>query len=296
MIRRPPRSTHCISSAASDVYKRQVSTQSTWDLLIILILLNLEKKRYLSTFMENQSQKKLVVISGASSGIGMETAKVFSKKGHPLLLLARRVEKMEQMKLPNCLCRKVDVTDVKTFQSAIDEAEKKYGPVDLLVNNAGVMLLNDATTQPIEEWNTMIDVNVKGLLNGIHCVVKGMKERKTGTVVNISSIAGRKTFGNHAVYCGTKFAVHAITENMREELSPFNVRFIVIAPGVVETELLSHTTNTEVAKSYKQWKDTLNDGKGLDPHDIASAIDYAYSQPQRICIREIVIAVTKQGQ
>lgn len=245
--------------------------------------------------MEKQIVKKLIAITGASSGMGMATAKLFSSKGHPLLLLARRVEQMEQMKLPNCLCKKVDITDVSSFQKAIDEAEKLYGPVDLLINNAGVMLLNDPATQPIEEWNTMIDVNVKGLLNGIHCVLKGMKERQSGTVINISSIAGRKTFTNHAVYCGTKFAVHAITENMREELAPFNVRFSVIAPGICETELLSHTTNKQISDSYKDWKKTLNDGKGLDAEDIASAIDYVYSQPQRVCIREVVLAVTKQG-
>lgn len=154
------------------------------------------------------------------------------------------------------------------------------------------MLLNDPATQPLEEWNTMIDVNIKGLLNGIHCVLKGMKDRKTGTVINISSIAGRKTFSNHAVYCGTKFAVHAITENMREELAPFNVRFTVIAPGIVETELLSHTTNQEISKNYKEWKKSLNEEAGLNPSDVANAIDYAYGQPQRVCIREVVLAVT----
>ena len=100
----------------------------------------------------------------------------------------------------------------------------------------------------------MIDVNCKGLLNGVKCVLPGMKERKTGTVINVSSIAGKKTFGNHAVYCGTKFFVHAVTENMREEMAANNVRLTIIAPGVVETELLSHVTDKNIVEGYKQWK------------------------------------------
>lgn len=236
--------------------------------------------------------KPLVIITGASSGIGAATAKKLSDDGHPLLLLARRIDMLEKLGLPETLCKKVDVTDPATFADAVAEAEAKYGPCDCLINNAGVMLLGQADVQDPKEWKTMFDVNVMGLLNGIHIVLKKMKERQGGTIVNISSIAGRKTFGNHAVYCGTKFAVHAMTENIREEVALSNVRLITIAPGAVETELLGHTTSTEIKDGYESWKDSM--GGALHAEDIARSIYFAYNQPQNVCIREIVIAATKQ--
>ncbi|KJF92911.1 SDR family oxidoreductase [Photobacterium angustum] len=236
--------------------------------------------------------KSLVVITGASSGIGEATARQLSAEGYPLLLLARRVERMETMNLPNTLCRAVDVTDAQAIQAAVAEAEEKFGPVDCLINNAGMMLLGLADEQDPAEWQTMFNVNVMGMLNGIHVVLAGMKARKHGTVINISSIAGRKTFPNHAAYCGTKFAVHAITENIREEVADDNVRFITIAPGAVETELLSHTSSDAIKAGYEEWKEGM--GGVIAPQDIANAISYAYNQPQNLCIREIVLAATRQ--
>lgn len=236
--------------------------------------------------------KKLVVITGASSGIGAAIARTMSAQGHPLLLLARRLEPMQALNLPDTLCASVDVTDLEAVRAAVDAAEAAYGKTDLLVNCAGVMLLGLPETQEFEEWNRMIDVNVKGVLTGIHVVLKDMVAREAGTIINISSIAGRKTFDAHAVYCGTKFAVHAITENIRKEVSGRNVRLIVIAPGVVETELLSHTTNQDIVAGYNEWKKTIE--RGLEPETIASCVSYAYNQPQDVCIREIVVAKTKQ--
>lgn len=236
--------------------------------------------------------KKLVVITGASSGIGQATAKHFSEQGHPLLLIARRVENLTALQLPNALCEQVDVTDKSTFDAAVVKAEALYGPVDCLVNNAGVMLLGQVDSQNASEWKNMFDVNVIGLLNGMQSVLSPMKARNTGTIINISSIAGRKTFANHAAYCGTKFAVHAISENVREEVADSNVRVITIAPGAVETELLSHTTSAEIKDGYQSWKEDM--GGAIKAQDIAGTIMFAYSQPQNVCIREIVIAATKQ--
>ncbi|HIF9346357.1 TPA: SDR family oxidoreductase [Photobacterium damselae] len=236
--------------------------------------------------------KPLIVITGASSGIGEATARKLAGEGYPLLLLARRLDRLEALALPNTLCRQVDVTDLQALQNAIAEAEDKFGPVDCLINNAGMMLLGLADEQDPQEWKTMFDVNVMGMLNGIHLVLKGMKARKHGTVINVSSIAGRKTFPNHAAYCGTKFAVHAITENIREEVADDNVRFITIAPGAVETELLSHTTSDAIKSGYEEWKEGM--GGVIAPSDIANAISYAYNQPQNLCIREIVLAATRQ--
>lgn len=236
--------------------------------------------------------KKLVVITGASSGIGMEFAKRFSRGGHPVLMLARRQDVMEELHLPNCLCRGVDVTDLTAMEGAIREAEAIYGKTDLLINCAGLMLLGHPDRQDFEEWSRMIDVNVKGVLAGTKVVLADMMARNEGTIINISSIAGRKTFDNHSVYCGTKYAVHAITESMRKEVAGSNVRMIVIAPGVVETPLLSHTSDQAIKDNYDLWKQSI-DG-GLEPAQIADCAWFAYQMPQSVCVREIVIAKTKQ--
>ncbi|HGF5123747.1 TPA: SDR family oxidoreductase [Vibrio parahaemolyticus] len=236
--------------------------------------------------------KKLVVITGASSGIGEAIARRFSEEGHPLLLVARRVERLEALNLPNTLCEKVDVTDQASLITAIEKAEAQFGPADALVNNAGVMLLGQIDTQDATEWKRMFDVNVLGLLNGMHSVLASMKARNSGTIINISSIAGKKTFPDHAAYCGTKFAVHAISENVREEVAASNVRVTTIAPGAVETELLSHTTSQDIKDGYDAWK--VDMGGVLAADDVARAVMFAYQQPQNVCIREIALAPTKQ--
>ena len=238
------------------------------------------------------TMKKLIVITGASAGIGQAIAQQFSAQGHPLLLIARRLEQLTALNLPNTLCRQVDVTDQAAFEAAIADAEQAYGAVDCLVNNAGVMLLGAIDTQNAQEWQTMFNVNVIGLLNGMQAVLAPMKARNGGTIINISSIAGRKTFGDHAAYCGSKFAVHAMAENVREEVAASNVRIITIAPGAVETELLSHTSSDEIKAGYQSWKDSM--GGVLSANDIATTVSFAYQQPQSVCIREIVIAATKQ--
>lgn len=222
--------------------------------------------------------KKLVVITGASSGIGEAIARRFSEEGHPLLLVARRVERLEALNLPNTLCEKVNVTDQASLITAIEKAEAQFGPADVLVNNAGVMLLGQIDTQDAAEWKRMFDVNVLGLLNGMHSVLASMKARNSGTIINISSIAGKKTFPDHAAYCGTKFAVHAISENVREEVAASNVRVTTIAPGAVETELLSHTTSQDIKDGYDAWK--VDMGGVLAADDVARAVMFAYQQPQ----------------
>lgn len=237
--------------------------------------------------------KPLIIVTGASSGIGEATARLFSQQGHPLLLLARRIERLEALQLPNALCRAVDVTDREALLAAVAEAEKRFGPADALVNNAGVMLLGNMVEQDPAEWERMLDVNLKGLLNGVHAVLKGMVERNRGTLINVSSVAGRKTFPNHVAYVGTKFAVHAISENLREEVAAHNVRVVTIAPGAVETELLSHTTDEAIKSGYQDWKREMG-GQVLSAEDVANAIRYAYEQPQGVCIREIVLAATRQ--
>ncbi|MEU9125796.1 SDR family oxidoreductase [Streptomyces sp. NPDC048506] len=236
--------------------------------------------------------KPLIVITGASSGIGAATARLLSAQGHPLLLLARRLEKLEELGLPETLCRKVDVTDRDAVEVAVREAEERFGPADAIVNNAGAMLLGRLADQSADEWDRMIDLNIKGVLYGVRAVLPGMLARGTGTIINVSSIAGRKTFPNHTAYVGTKFAVHAMSENLREEVAARGVRVVTIAPGAVETELLSHTSDEQIKKDYEAWKKSA--GGALDPQAVAEAVAYAYRQPQNVTIREIVLAATGQ--
>ncbi|MGW5397555.1 SDR family oxidoreductase [Streptomyces sp. NPDC003952] len=236
--------------------------------------------------------KPLVAITGASSGIGAAAARLLSSEGHPLLLLARRLELLEELGLPDTLCRKVDVTDRAAVEAAVRDGEERFGPVDGLVNNAGAMLLGRIADQPVEEWERMIDLNVKGLLYATRAVLPGMIARGRGTIVNVSSVAGRKTFPNHVAYVGTKFAVHAMSENLREEVASSGVRVVTIAPGAVETQLLSHTSDERIKSDYETWKKSA--GGALDPRAVAEAIAYAYRQPPNVTVREIVLASTGQ--
>ncbi len=240
-------------------------------------------------------EKSLVVITGASSGFGAEIAKIFNQAGFPLLLLGRRIEKINALPLnfERVMVEAVDVTDYKTFEASIKKAEAVYGPVDLLVNNAGVMLLGNVLEQDPLEWQTMLNTNIMGVLNGMQIVLPGMKERNHGTVINMSSLAGKKTFTNHAAYVASKFGVHGLSETIREELSGFNVRISLVAPGAAETELLTHVTDQNALTDYQAWKESMG-GITLDPVHVAESVKFIYDMPQAVTIREIDIAATAQ--
>ncbi|MCD7120052.1 SDR family oxidoreductase [Limosilactobacillus agrestis] len=237
--------------------------------------------------------KKLVVITGASSGFGMALAKLFNQDGYPLLLLARRVERLEALNLSNTICRKVDVTDREAFQKAIDDAEQQYGETDLLINSAGVMLLGDIETQNPDEWQKMLDVNVMGVLNGMRAVMPQMKKRQGGTIMNVDSLAGIEPFEHHAVYCASKYAVMGLSETARQQMAPYNVRVMRILPGAVNTELLSHTTSDQIKNDYVAGNKAAGMGT-ITADDIAKSIKFAYELPQGVNLREIQIADTKQ--
>lgn len=237
-------------------------------------------------------RKGLVVITGASAGIGKATAIHFSKAGYPLLLIARRLSKLEELKLTNAYCAETNVTDLSGFKEAIEKAEEKFGEVDCLINNAGVLFAGLVHQQDPEAWKRMIDVNLVGVLNGMHLVLDKMKKRETGTIFNLSSLAGRKTFPSVAAYCATKFAVHALTESVREEVAGHNVRLITIAPGNVKTEIWDYAVEEEMKSHYAAY--TRKPYENLDPDDIARAILFAYEQPQNVCIREMVVCPTRQ--
>jgi NADP-dependent 3-hydroxy acid dehydrogenase YdfG len=186
-----------------------------------------------------------------------------------------------------------DVTDAEALSEAIADAESRHGPVDCMVNNAGTMLLGRVATQDPAEWRRMLDVNVTGLMNGVRAVLPAMVRRKGGTIVNVGSVAGRKTFPNHAAYNATKFAVHAFSEGLREEIADRNVRVVTIAPGAVETELVDHTTSDRIRTTHLAWRESI--GGAIAPGAVADAVLFAYGQPANVCVREIVLAPTRQA-
>lgn len=240
-------------------------------------------------------EKPLIVITGASSGFGAEIAKLFNTEGYPMLLLGRRVEKIKSLPLDfqNVLVESVDVTNKTEFEQAIQKAEKVYGPTDLLVNNAGIMLLGNVLTQDPEEWSRMMDTNVLGVLNGMQIVLPQMVERQGGTVINMSSLAGKKTFVNHAAYVASKFGVHGLSETIREEVSGKNVRISLVAPGAAETELLTHVTDNQALDDYNAWKQSMG-GTTMSPQVVAQSVKFIYDMPQEVNIRELDIAATNQ--
>ncbi|WP_137154954.1 SDR family oxidoreductase [Rhizobium sp. FKL33] len=238
------------------------------------------------------TSKPLIAITGASSGIGEATARAFSAAGHPLLLMARRLDRLEALGLPNAVLKKVDVRDRAAIADAVRDAEALHGPVDMMFANAGIARLGDIAKQPPEEWDEMIDINAKGVMNSVHAVLNGMIARKTGTLMMMSSIAGRKVYPDHTVYCGTKYFVHAISESLRAYLAPHDVRVIVLSPGIIDTEVLDHVKDETTLANYKANKAAI--GGGISADIVAQLILDAYQLPQRAIVQEIVITPTRQ--
>lgn len=238
------------------------------------------------------TDKPLIAVTGASSGIGEAVARAFSAAGHPVLLMARRLERMQALGLPNAVCKEVDVRDRQAIADAVVEAEAAYGPCDMMFANAGIARLGDIGRQDPAEWDEMIDINAKGLMNSVHAVMKGMMERRHGTLFMMSSIAGRKIYPDHTIYCGTKYFVHGVSESLREYLSDYDVRVIVLSPGVIETEILSGVLDQQTLAAYKANKVKI--GGGIGPEHVADIMLHAYQMPQRALIQEICITPTRQ--
>ena len=199
---------------------------------------------------------------------------------------------MEALALPDTLAKSIDILDLPTFAAAVSDAEALYGPVDLLINNAGYMNLEHSASQSSGEWRKQFEVNCIGLLNCTSVIFPGLIKRQTGTIINIGSTAGRNIYENHTAYNGTKHAVHAMSEGLRREGSPHNVRVMVIAPGMVDSELTSGTSNQQILAERDAYRQSIGGALGSD--DIARAMLFAYQQPQNMCIWELAIAPTKQ--
>jgi len=242
---------------------------------------------------------KVVIVTGASSGIGFATALALSKEGAKVAIGARRIDRLEKLQneiLQNggqVILQKLDVTQKSDCDSFVDAVIKKWGTVDILINNAGLMPLSFIKKLKVDEWDRMIDVNIKGVLYCTASVLPKMLEKKSGHIVNISSVAGRIVFPAGSVYCATKHAVTAFSEGLRQELSPrSNIRVTIIEPGVVATDL----TNTITDESLQGFVENSKKMDALKAEDIASAILFAVNAPNHMNVNEVLIRPTTQDR
>jgi NADP-dependent 3-hydroxy acid dehydrogenase YdfG len=246
--------------------------------------------------MENTIKGKVVVITGASSGMGEAAAKHLSSLGATVILGARRADRIEKLaneirdKGGKALAIAMDVTQRDQVKRMVDATVEQFGRVDVILNNAGIMPLSPMERLNVDEWDKMIDVNIKGVLNGIAAVLPYMKEQKWGQIINTSSVAGHKVFNGSAVYSATKFAVRALTEGLRMEVKPYNIRTTIICPGAVKTELLEHITEADIQQANKEYVGAV----GISPDTFAHVVAFAISQPEEVDINEIIFRPTSQ--
>jgi NADP-dependent 3-hydroxy acid dehydrogenase YdfG len=240
---------------------------------------------------------KVAIVTGASSGIGYATAIALSKSGAKVAIGARRTELLNKLQNEiiksggNVFSQKLDVTQKSDCDSFVKATVKKYGTIDILVNNAGLMPLSFVKKLKVDEWDKMIDVNIKGVLYCTAAVLPYMLEKQSGHIINISSVAGRIVFPAGSVYCATKHAVTAFSEGLRQELSPrSNIRITTIEPGVVATEL----TNTITDDSLKGFVENTKKIEALKAEDIANAILFAVQAPSHVNVNEVLIRPTSQ--
>ena len=240
---------------------------------------------------------KVVIVTGASSGIGYATVLALSKAGAKVAAGARRIDKLESLKNEvqendgEILIKNLDVTKKEECDSFINLVTKTWNRIDILINNAGIMPLSFFKNLKISEWEEMIDVNLKGVLFCTAAVVPHMITKKTGHIVNISSVAGRIIFPAGSVYCATKHAITAFSEGLRQELSQrYNIKVTCIEPGVVSTEL----PNTITDKSLESFVESVKKMESLKAEDIANAIIYSIESPHYLNINEILLRPLSQ--
>ncbi len=245
---------------------------------------------------------KTIIITGASSGIGEATALKLSKEGANVVLTARREDKLKELKKKieakkdhgKALVITADVTKKQDFKKIVEGTLKEFKSIDGIINNAGLMPLSYIKNLHTDEWDKMVDVNIKGVLNGVAAVLPSMMEQKSGHIINISSSAARKYYPGGAVYCATKSAVKMFSEGLRQELAPtYGIKVTSIEPGFVSTELTETITDEEIKKELMPM---VKDLTTLEAEDIAEAIYYALSQPERANINDVYIMPTEQKE
>jgi NADP-dependent 3-hydroxy acid dehydrogenase YdfG len=255
--------------------------------------------------LENNNSNKVAIVTGASSGIGYATSLALSKAGIRVAVGARRMDRLQEIEKQIVrngderrggeeeifIQRKLDVTSKSDCDSFVDTVARKWGRVDILINNAGLMPLSHFKNCKVEEWEQMIDVNIKGVLYCTSAVIPYMLDKKSGHIVNISSVAGRIVFAGGSVYCATKHAITAFSEGLRKELSPeYNIRVTCIEPGAVSTELLETITDESMSKFIESSKNM----ERLQSEDVANAILYAIQAPNHVNVNEILMRPTAQ--
>ncbi|MBP5979775.1 MAG: SDR family oxidoreductase [Halomonas sp.] len=234
---------------------------------------------------------KVILLTGASSGIGEATARELAKQGHRLMIGARRTDRLEALTHElraiggTVDYQALDVTRLEDMQAFAEFAITTHGRIDVTINNAGVMPLSPLAALKVDEWNRMIDVNIRGVLNGIAAVLPTMQAQQAGQVINISSIGGLSVVPTAAVYCATKYAVRAISDGLRQETNC--LRVTCVYPGVVESELANTITDKEAAEAMATYRQIA-----LKPEAIASAIAHAINQPDDVDTSDIVVRPT----
>lgn len=245
--------------------------------------------------MENNIQDKVIVITGASSGLGEATAQHLSTLGAIVVLGARRVERIEALAHElntaggQALAVQTDVTDRAQVQALVDAAIARYGRVDVMLNNAGLMPHSPLERLKIDDWDRMVDVNIKGVLYGIAAVLPHMIERRSGHIINVSSVAGHKVRTGSVVYSATKHAVRVISEGLRQEVKPHGLRTTIISPGAVDTDLPDSITEPDIADNIRKFYEIA-----ISPASFARAVAYAIGQPDDVDINEILFRPTQQ--
>lgn len=247
--------------------------------------------------MNDSLDNTIVVITGASSGLGEATARHLAANGATIVLGARRLDRLQSIAADieadggRALAVATDVTDAAQVQHLVDTAVAEFGRVDVMLNNAGLMQQSLLERRKIDEWDNMIDINIKGTLYGIAAVLPQMKQQKAGHIINVSSVAGHKITPAGSVYCATKYAVRAISEGLRQEVKDYNLRTTVISPGAVDTELPSHITDPEANEAINSFYDSA----AIPADSFARAVYFAMTQPPDVDINEILYRPTAQA-
>ncbi len=236
---------------------------------------------------------KVVVITGASSGLGEAAARRLAQNGAKLVLGARRLDRLQALAKELALgADDVAQTDVSQFEQVkrlVDHAVKSHGRIDVLINNAGLMPLSPLERLRIDDWNRMIDVNIKGVLYGVAAALPHMKAQMSGHIINVSSVAGHKVRPGSTVYSATKSAVRVISEGLRQEVKPYNIRTTIISPGAVASELPDSVTEPDVAENVRKVYENA-----IPADSFASMVMFAMSQPDDVDVNEILFRPTKQ--
>lgn len=242
--------------------------------------------------MSNQITTKVILITGASSGIGQSTAKILANQGYSLVIGARREDRLKALaneidaSETKVRYQVLDVTQRQSVQNFVNFAFEQFGRIDVIINNAGIMPLSSMSALKVDEWDAMIDVNIRGVLHGIAAVLPIMQAQSHGQIINISSIGGLSVVPTAAVYCATKYAVRAISDGLRQEHP--NIRVTCVYPGVVESELAHTITDPLAAQAMQQYRQIC-----IQPEAIANAIAHVIRQSNDIDTSEIVIRPTQ---